>query len=199
MTTPQYNAPYPGTESPTRGRGPAIAALILGIVGILLGFTFCLSWLGALLGLVGVILGVVGLMGVNKTPGGKKGLPIAGIIASVAALLIGLIVTIVGWMYAVQFAEWGITEGTNAEAEVMAAEARQRGVDEETINAARERLNAALENGPTGFEDMERFTEEVERAKREYEQTLEEAAAGETEDEAPPMDEPGEEEVEGGE
>ena len=132
MTTPQYNAPYPGqmpAESP-KGRGPAIAALILGIIGIILGFTFCLSWLGALLGVVGLILGIVGLMGVNKSPGGRKGLPIAGIIASVAAILVGLVITIVGWMYAVQFAEWGIKEGTNAEAEVWAREARDRGVDE---------------------------------------------------------------------
>jgi hypothetical protein len=174
MTTPQYNAPYPGQmpAEPPKGRGPAIAALILGIIGIILGFTFCLSWLGALLGLVGLILGIVGLMGVNKSPGGRKGLPIAGIIASVAAILIGLVITIVGWMYAVQFAEWGIKEGMNADANRLADEARARGVDDATITAARARLDAALENGPESFEDMERYTREVEQAMQDYRDAL---------------------------
>lgn len=66
----------------SQGKGMAIAALVLGILGVLC----CCIGVGALFGLVGLILGIIA---VNKADASSKGIAIAGLIVSIIALLLG--------------------------------------------------------------------------------------------------------------
>lgn len=64
----------------------AVAALVLGICA--LAFPFIgLGWLSCLLGIVGIILGALG----RKNPE-KKGMATAGLVMSIIAVALGLIV-----------------------------------------------------------------------------------------------------------
>lgn len=63
----------------------AIAALVLGIVSIVLSF-FGQGIMGAILGVVGVILGVLG----KKDPE-RKGMATAGMVCSIIGIVLGLI------------------------------------------------------------------------------------------------------------
>ena len=74
-----------------QGNGPAVTALVLGILGLLLAFIpFLGVILGILLGLVAVIFGAVGL-GRSKDPyRGGKGMAIAGIVLGVLAIIVAL-------------------------------------------------------------------------------------------------------------
>ena len=65
-----------------------IAALILGILGVVLSWIPGIGWLGVILAVVGAILGALALKGE------KKGLGIAGLVLSVIALILGLYVQI---------------------------------------------------------------------------------------------------------
>jgi len=65
-----------------------IAALILGILGVVLSWIPGIGWLGVVLAVVGAILGALALKGE------KKGLGIAGLVLSVIALILGLYVQI---------------------------------------------------------------------------------------------------------
>lgn len=80
---PQWMATAPGPPAPRGRNGLAVAALILGILGV--------CGLSLILGLV---LGVVALVQINRTGQAGRGMAIAGIIISllwVAALTIGVI------------------------------------------------------------------------------------------------------------
>ncbi len=80
------STPYPQpTEPPRRGSGMAIAALVLGLCGLI-------PFLGVLPALIGIVLGIIVLA--TGRPG--KGLAIGGIIAGLVTplLLTGLLVSI---------------------------------------------------------------------------------------------------------
>jgi type IV pilin PilA/uncharacterized protein DUF4190 len=83
------NPQYPGQPAgaPQGTSGVAIAALILGILGICLVIPF---------GLVSIILGIVALGQISKQPGlGGKGMAIFGIVAPLASLpIIGIMAAI---------------------------------------------------------------------------------------------------------
>ena len=67
--------------------GPGTASLVLGIVGLVLFFGP-----GALLGLIGAVLAVVGLRRARRGIASNRGVAIAGLITSVLAVLVSLIV-----------------------------------------------------------------------------------------------------------
>ncbi len=69
-------------ETP-KASGMSIAALVLGIIGILAGC--CIPLVGIICSIVGIILGVVG----NKQV--KTGLGIAGLVVSIIALVLSII------------------------------------------------------------------------------------------------------------
>ena len=85
MTLPpplQYAAPQP-VQTPSRGKGFALAALILGIVGVIF------SWVpvfGLILGLLAAVFGAVGLVKSNKV------MSIFGLALGALAMLINIIV-----------------------------------------------------------------------------------------------------------
>ncbi len=71
-----------------RNNGKSVASLVLGIIGVVVGFFGGWAWIGAILGIIGLILGVLGK---KEAP---NGMATAGIVLSIIAIALGLIVTI---------------------------------------------------------------------------------------------------------
>jgi len=78
--------------STTKLNGLALAGLIVSIVGLVLFFT---GWLGAVIGLVGLILSIIGRRQVAQRGDRGRGLTTAGIIIGIAAILVGILYTVV--------------------------------------------------------------------------------------------------------
>ncbi|MGW6951133.1 DUF4352 domain-containing protein [Streptomyces xanthophaeus] len=78
--------PYPGyAQTAPATNGLAIAALVLGILGVLAGVTPFLFWSGAILGLTGLGLGIGALVKArNGAP--RKGMAIVGVVLGVLSL-----------------------------------------------------------------------------------------------------------------
>lgn len=76
-----------GAGRPTGQNGPAIGALVCGILGLVL---FLIPVLGLLLAVIGIALGIVGVRRARDpaTPG--RGLSIAGIVTGALGALLGL-------------------------------------------------------------------------------------------------------------
>ena len=87
---PVYGNPYGYGMVPPRRNGLALTGMILGIVGLVSSIFF----IGAVVGVVGLILALVGLSTARRT-GVGKGFSIAGIVTSILAIIIGVIILIV--------------------------------------------------------------------------------------------------------
>ncbi len=85
-----YGPPPPG-YGPRQSNGLPVAALVLGILGVLT-FWFVL---GGALGIVGLILGLIGLSRVRKGQATGKGMAIAGTVLSGLAIVLTSIVVVV--------------------------------------------------------------------------------------------------------
>ena len=70
-----------------------IAALILGIVCVVLCWIPIWNWVGIALGVVGIILGAVGMSKAKKT-GKGKGVAVAGLVLSI----IGVAIAGIAWL-----------------------------------------------------------------------------------------------------
>ena len=79
-----YNAP----AQPPHASGLGIAGMVLGIVGVVCSVSGCFFWLGIILGIIGVVLSAIGM---KKSPQGKKGMAIAGVVCSVIAIIVAII------------------------------------------------------------------------------------------------------------
>ena len=88
-TQPGYGPPA-SPYAPKRTNGVAIAALVLGIIGLL---TFWVPILGLVLGLIALVLGIVG---VRRGPNGK-GMAVAGIVLGTLAVIGGVIILVIGY------------------------------------------------------------------------------------------------------
>ncbi|MCS0636204.1 DUF4190 domain-containing protein [Streptomyces sp. LP05-1] len=91
--------PYPAggpqepAPAPVRGNGMAIAALVLGVIGLLL---FWSVFGGVILGLLALILGIVGA---RRARGGRarhRGMAVAGIVLGALALIGSVVVAAIG-------------------------------------------------------------------------------------------------------
>ncbi len=101
-TNQQYSAPsynqnqqggyqnYQMNTAKPEGHGMGLAAMIVGIVGLLT----CWLFIGGIAGIVAVVLGIIALRKLKKTPGAKKGMAITGIVTGTLAIVGTLIVTI---------------------------------------------------------------------------------------------------------
>lgn len=78
-----YDQPYVAPHV-APGRGLAIAALVLGIISIVLFFL----GLTVLLALLGLVFAIMALMKARKVPGSRKGLGITGLILSIVGLVL---------------------------------------------------------------------------------------------------------------
>jgi hypothetical protein len=77
---------WPTSDRPRNGMGTA--ALVLGIVGLVLA----LIVVGGLPGLIAVVLGVVGLLRVRRGEANNRGVAIAGIVTGALAIVVAVVV-----------------------------------------------------------------------------------------------------------
>lgn len=92
---PGYGQPYaqqPPPPAPSNGLG--VAALVLGILAILLAFVPILGFVAYPLAIVGIILGLVGL-GRVRSGRSSRGITLAGLIASIVGLVLVIVSTVV--------------------------------------------------------------------------------------------------------
>lgn len=88
---PGYGAPYGGyTPNPTEKNWMGITSLVLGIL------SFCC---GIFTGIPAVIFGILGIQAANRGEANNKSLSIAGIVASVALVIIGFIYALSSGVY----------------------------------------------------------------------------------------------------
>ena len=78
-------------QSTGTGKGLGVAGLILGIIGIAIGWIPVLCFVGLGLAIIGLIVSIIGMSKAGKA-GSPKGTPIAGLILSIGALGLS------GWM-----------------------------------------------------------------------------------------------------
>jgi Domain of unknown function (DUF4190) len=88
--------PPPGGYPQAAGRrnGVGVAALVIGVVALVLVVLLLFSPLGAFLGLVAVVLGIVGLVRANRGEADNRGQAVTGLITGGLALLLGIFFTI---------------------------------------------------------------------------------------------------------
>lgn len=79
--------PRGGADRPSGQNGPAIAALVCGVLGLVF---FLVPVLGLLLAVVALVLGIVGLRRTRDPATAGRGLAIAGIVTGALGTLIGL-------------------------------------------------------------------------------------------------------------
>jgi uncharacterized membrane protein HdeD (DUF308 family) len=70
------------------------AALVIGILALVLVLLLLFSPLGALLGLVAVLFGILGLIRANRGEADNRGQALTGLITGAVALLFGILFTI---------------------------------------------------------------------------------------------------------
>lgn len=91
------NAPAGGQPPPQQGaqsNGPAIAALVCGILALVLSWIPVINVLSVILGIVAIVTGIMGIRRAGSPGIGQKGLAIGGLVTGVIALLLSLLILI---------------------------------------------------------------------------------------------------------
>jgi hypothetical protein len=98
---PTQPGPPPGQGRPAgyptatgRRNGMGTAALVVGVVSLVLVVLLLFAPLGALLGLVAVLLGILGLMRAGRGQADNRGQAVAGLVTGALALVIGALLTV---------------------------------------------------------------------------------------------------------
>ena len=103
MTDTPADPQYPTRPGPPSGQYPTTgarrngigtAALVVGVVALVLVVLFLFAPLGAFLGLLAVLFGVLGIVRVNQGVADNRGHAVAGLVTGAIALLVGLFITI---------------------------------------------------------------------------------------------------------
>jgi uncharacterized protein DUF4190 len=76
----------------TAGNSFAVAALVLGILAIVLSWTV---WLGVLLGILAIIFGVLGISRANNEGAPNKGMAVAGLVTGIIGLIFSILLVLV--------------------------------------------------------------------------------------------------------
>ncbi|QDY80975.1 DUF4190 domain-containing protein [Streptomyces qinzhouensis] len=113
-----------------------ITALVLGIIGIVLGLAVFLFWLSWLPALLAVIFGIIGLSYVRKGTANNRGMALGGVIMGG----IGLLLSVGGGVISVL-----VVKGANDSAEdnVLQVEASAEAEDREAVEKAEREAEAA--------------------------------------------------------
>ena len=91
----QYPGQPPGQYPAARRRnGMGTAALVLGVVAVVLVLLLLFSPIGAFLGLLAVLFGILGIMRANRGEADNRGQAVAGLVTGAIALLVGIFFTI---------------------------------------------------------------------------------------------------------
>ena len=110
----------PTTNAPTGRNGIAVAALVCGIIGVIIAWIPFLAFVGALLAVLAIVFGMTGLRRSHAALKGR-GQAIAGIVlGAIAAVLavLGIILTVVVWGALTDFIDPGPVETTVDECSV---------------------------------------------------------------------------------
>lgn len=95
---PPPNAPQPGYDQPQYAPSPkngmGTAALVLGILAIVLAFIPILGFASYPLAVLGIIFGLIGVRRVSKRHAANKGVALGGLIASAIGLVLVIISTV---------------------------------------------------------------------------------------------------------
>lgn len=91
---PPGGAGYGGHPTARPRNGMGTAAMVLGILGLVLVVLIFFSPLGALLGLLAVPFGIVGLLRANRGEADNRGQALTGLVTGAVALVVGLLLTI---------------------------------------------------------------------------------------------------------
>ena len=92
---PQGQYPPGGYQAaPRRRNGMGTAALVLGVLALVLVLLLIFSPLGAFLGLLAVIFGIVGIVRANRREADNRGQAVTGLVTGGLALLLGIWFTI---------------------------------------------------------------------------------------------------------
>jgi hypothetical protein len=90
-----WAAPPPGYPAAGgRRNGMGTAALVLGVVALVLVALLLFSPLGAFLGLLAILFGILGLMRANRGEADNRGQAVTGLVTGAIALLVGILFTI---------------------------------------------------------------------------------------------------------
>ncbi|GAA3370832.1 hypothetical protein GCM10020367_19040 [Streptomyces sannanensis] len=92
---PGFTAPYPPAQQARNGLG--VAALIVGIAGVVFGLIPILFWISGLLGILALIFGLIGHSRARQGLATNKGMALAGTILGGVSLLMavaGVIITV---------------------------------------------------------------------------------------------------------
>lgn len=92
----QQPGQYPAAGYPAarRRNGMGTAALVLGVVALVLVLLLLFSPIGAFLGLLAVLFGILGIMRANRGEADNRGQAVAGLVTGAVALLVGVFFTI---------------------------------------------------------------------------------------------------------
>jgi hypothetical protein len=82
------------TPSSRRHNGIGTAALVVGVVGLVLAVLVIFAPLGAVLGIVAAVLGLVAVMRANQGMADNRGQALAGLITGVLGLGLGIAITL---------------------------------------------------------------------------------------------------------
>jgi multisubunit Na+/H+ antiporter MnhB subunit len=93
--------PMPGPIEPSTQpyllkprNGAGVAALVLGLLGLVLALLVLPAPLGALLGLLAVIFGIVGISRASRGEATNRGQAVTGLITGILALALGVLLTV---------------------------------------------------------------------------------------------------------
>jgi hypothetical protein len=129
--------PYPMAAPPRNAMG--IAALVLGVVGVLLGLLVILFWISWLPAVLAVVFGGIGLSRARKGLATNRGMALAGVILGVA----GLLISVASMVFAVttlnEFSDETREEAAAAEASTAAEEAAEERERQQEREAERAR------------------------------------------------------------
>jgi membrane-bound ClpP family serine protease len=108
---PPAGAGYGGPQAARPRNGMGTAAMVLGILGLVLVVLIFFSPLGAVLGLLAVPFGIVGVLRANRGEADNRGQALTGLVTGAVALVIGVLLTIgIGTFFAANvndFREFG--------------------------------------------------------------------------------------------
>lgn len=117
-----YGQPYGQPDAfgaqaaPQQANNMALAALIVGIIGIV--FILLFFPLAIVFGIVAIVLGILGMRRAKAiettslagSQGSRKGMAIGGLVTGIIALVVGIVVMIVGIQVAQKLVESGVIE-----------------------------------------------------------------------------------------
>jgi len=86
---------YPNQPQPAQGNGMAVAALVLGILGLVFSFAMGIGFIFALMGL---IFGIVGMKKANRIGGKGKGMAVTGLITGIIGLIPALSLSVLPFL-----------------------------------------------------------------------------------------------------